>query len=251
MSDPEPADVRRYYDVWTEKYLEFFGESIQARRPAREEDLLAYLLEHSGIRDRQRVLDAGCGVCGPARFFAVRRDVVIDALTVSPVQIEIARERNEAAGLSGRIRPRLGDFHELTALYGREQFDLVYFFESLSHSPRPGDVIRQVYEVLKPGGIVYIKDYFILPKQDPEEQRRVLEVIERVDRTFAVKTAWTAQIQGELRAAGFLRLFARRLQFADDDSAWRQFDGKHRFDLFAGADPFEWSEWQELRYQKP
>lgn len=251
MSDPEPADVRRYYDVWTEKYLEFFGESIQAHRPAREEDLLSYLLEHSGIRDGQRVLDAGCGVCGPARFFAARRNVTIDALTVSPVQIGIARERNEAAGLSSRIRPLLGDFHELTALYGREQFDLVYFLESLSHSPRPGHVIREVYEVLQPGGIVYIKDYFTIPHDDPEEQRRILEVIERIDRTFTVKSAFVAEIERELRAAGFFRLFSRRLQFDGDDSVWRQFDGKHQFDVFAGGQSFQCWEYQELRYQKP
>jgi cyclopropane fatty-acyl-phospholipid synthase-like methyltransferase len=251
MSDLEPADVRAYYDVWTQKYLEFFGESIQAHRPTREEDLLSYLLEHSGIRDGQRVLDAGCGICGPARFFAARRDVVIDALTVSPVQIDIARERNEAAGLSSRIRPILGDFHELTKLYGREQFDLVYFLESLSHSSRPGDVIREVYEVLKPGGIVYIKDFFILPQATEEEQQRAFEVVARVDRTFAVKSAWVAEIQRELRAAGFLELFAHRLQFTDDDTVWRRFAGKHHFDLYAGAETFECWEWQELRFQKP
>jgi cyclopropane fatty-acyl-phospholipid synthase-like methyltransferase len=251
VPDLEPADVRRYYDVWTEKYLELFGESIQAHRPSREEDLLTYLLEHSGLRDGQRVLDAGCGICGPARFFGARRNITIEALTISPVQMGMAMERNAAAGLADRIRVRLGDFHELTALYGREQFDLVYFLESLSHSTRPGDVIREVYSVLKPGGIVYIKDFFILPRPTAEEQRRVLEVIERVDRTFAVKSPWVADIERELRQAGLHKLFAHRLQFVDDDSVWRQFAAKHHFDLYGGADSFECWEWQELRYQKP
>jgi cyclopropane fatty-acyl-phospholipid synthase-like methyltransferase len=251
MPDLQPEDVRRYYDVWTEKYLEFFGESIQAHRPSREEDLLAYLLEGLGLRDGQRVLDAGCGICGPARYFAASRDIDIDALTISPVQVAIALQRNENAGLAERIRVTLGDFHELIALYGRERFDVVYFLESLSHSSRPGHVIREAYGALKPGGILYIKDFFILPQPTPEQQQRALEVIERVDRTFAVRSPWVAEIENELRQAGLLKLFARRLQFTDDDSIWRRFAGKHRFDLYGGADPFECWEWQELRYQKP
>src|SRR5262249_26000618 len=149
----------------TEKYLEFFGESIQAHRPSREEDLLDYLMTQAGIRDGQHVLDAGCGVCGPARHFARKRQITIEAVTISPVQVQIARERNRDPGLGDRVNVTLGDFHQLAGIYGREAFDLAYFLESLSHSSRPGEVLRSVYEVLKPGGIVYIKDFFILVRE--------------------------------------------------------------------------------------
>ena len=247
----QPSDVRRYYDEWTEKYLEFFGESIQAHRPSRESDLLDYLMTQAGIRHGQHILDAGCGICGPARHFARHRQCTVEALTISPVQAAIAGERNRAAGLDARIHVTVGDFHELTGIYGRETFDLVYFLESLSHSSRPDQVLRSVYEVLKPGGIVYIKDFFILVRDTPEEQERVLKVIERIDATFAVKSPWPSDIRDALRRAGFLPLLVTNPRFEDDRSVWRQFAGKHQFDLYGDQEPFECWEWLEMRSQKP
>jgi SAM-dependent methyltransferase len=247
----EPADVGEYYNAWTEKYLHDFGDCIQAHRPTREEDLLEYLLTRAGLRDGQRVLDAGCGVCGPARYFAAHRNVEIDAITVSNVQAEIARAKNAAAGLGERIRVTAGDFHRLGAIYGREQFDVAYFLESLSHSSSPAEALAAAYEVLKPGGIVYIKDYFIRSCADPDEQARVLEVVARVDALFATKTAWAAAIRDELRRAGFLPLWVARPQFEVDNGPWQRFESRNELDLFGGAPSFDWSEWWEMRYQKP
>jgi cyclopropane fatty-acyl-phospholipid synthase-like methyltransferase len=249
--DPHPAIVSEYYDAWTEKYVESFGECIQAHRPSREGDLLEYLMTRTGLRSGQRVLDAGCGICGPARYFAGKRELFIEALTVSPVQATMARSLNQAAGLEQRIRVSLGDFHDLVGIYGREQFNVVYFLESLSHASRPAEVIRSAHEVLLPGGIIYIKDFFIRPCDSEEEQRSVLEVIARVDRLFAVKTAWAAEIKDHLRRAGFLPLFASKPQFEVDNSRWQQFESRHHFDLFDGQDSFDWSEWWEMKSQKP
>jgi SAM-dependent methyltransferase len=247
----EPADVRAYYDAWTEKYLHDFGECIQAHRPTHEADLLEYLMGRAGIRDGQRLLDAGCGVCGPARYFAQRRAVRVDAITVSPVQADMARARNAAAGLDDRICVTVGDFHVLVDLYGREQFDLVYFLESLSHSPRPAAALASAYEVLAPGGTVYIKDYFIRRCDDEQEQRRVLDVVARVDRLFATRTAWVSDIEQALRRAGFVPLWTAKPQFTVDNGPWQQFERRNNLDLFAGAPSFDWSEWWELRYKKP
>jgi cyclopropane fatty-acyl-phospholipid synthase-like methyltransferase len=247
----QPADVRRYYDEWTEKYLEFFGESIQAHRPSSETELLDYLLKQAGIRDGQHVLDAGCGICGPARHFAKARAITVEAVTISPVQAEIARQRNREAGLDERIRLTVGDYHHLVEIYGRERFDLVYFLESLSHSTRPGEVLRSAYEVLRPGGIVYVKDFFILVKETPEEQQRVLNVIERIDATFAVKSPWPEEIRVALREAGFLPLFVTNPTFEVDNTTWQRFAGKHRFDLYGAEASFECWEWLEFRSQKP
>jgi SAM-dependent methyltransferase len=251
VRDVEPADVSAYYDAWTDKYLADFGDCIQAHRPTREADLLEYLLTRAALRNGQRVLDAGCGVCGPARYFAAHRDLRIDAITVSPVQAGIARARNAAARLDRRIDVTVGDFHHLTDVYPRERFDAVYFLESLSHSSRPDRTLASVYEVLKPGGTVYVKDYFIRACEDAHEQQRVLDVVARVDRVFATKTAWAADVRGAFARSGFLPLWVGTPQFEVDNRRWQQFERRHQFDLFAGAPPFDWSEWWEMRYQKP
>jgi cyclopropane fatty-acyl-phospholipid synthase-like methyltransferase len=247
----EPANVRDYYDEWTIKYVEDFGDCIQAHRPTDDDDLLDYLLTRAGLRDGQSVLDAGCGVCGPARYFARRRNIHLDTITISPVQAEIARAGNIAAGLDDRIHVTVGDFHRLSEIYGRERFDTVYFLESLSHSARPGETLAEVYAVLKPGGTVYVKDYFIRPVDDEQEQQRVLAVVARVDRLFATKTAWADDIKSEFRHAGFFCRWTERPQFTVDNSRWQQFEARHHLDLFDGGPSFDWSEWWEMRYQKP
>ena len=119
------------------------------------------------------------------------------------------------------------------------------------HSPDPGRALAGVYEVLKPGGIVYIKDFFIKPCATAEERRRVLRVIERVDRLFAVKTAEAGEIIGHLRAAGFLQVWVEPPRFQVDNTRGQEFERRHRFDLFEGDDSFDWSQWLELKFQKP
>lgn len=247
----EPASIAAYYDAWTERYLDCFGESIQAHRPDSEESLLNYLFGRIGLRDGQRVLDAGCGVCGPARHFAAQANVQICAVTLSPRQVEIAQARNEQAGMAARIDVRVGDFHDLPAIYGRERFDVVYCLESLSHSADPLRAIRGAYEVLEPGGFLYIKDYFIRPCADPAEQARVLDVVERVDGLFATKTAWSRDVRRCLDEAGFLAVFAGPPQFAVNNRPWQEFEKNNSIDLFCGQDSFDWSEWLEIKSQKP
>ena len=248
---PAPSAVAAYYDVWTDRYLEHFGNTIQANRPTRLEDLHEYLAGRAGIRDGKRVLDAGCGVCGPGIAFARRHAITVEALTISPVQARMAEARVAEAGLSDRIRVRVGDFHRLESLYGREEFDLVYFLESLSHSPRPERALAGAFEVLKPGGILYVKDYFIRPCQSPEERERVMRVIANVDRLFAVKTPLAADVIGHLRAIGFLPVWIEHPRFQVDNRPWQAFEREHGFDLFDGQPSFDWSEWLELKFQKP
>jgi SAM-dependent methyltransferase len=243
--------VADYYDVWTERYLEHFGDTIQAHRPTRQEDLHAYLLRRMGLRDGKRALDAGCGVCGPSSYFARQRRVTIEALTISPVQARMAAARLAADRLDDRVRVRVGDYHELPALYPRDEFDLVYFLESLSHSPDPARVLRGAFEVLRPGGCVYIKDFFVRPCATPAERARVLRVVANVDRLFAVKTPEADHVIRALRAAGFLPLWIERPAFEVDNGPWQAFERQHAFDLFDGDAPFDWSQWLELKFQKP
>jgi cyclopropane fatty-acyl-phospholipid synthase-like methyltransferase len=73
-----------------------------------------YLAELAGVAPGDRILDAGCGVGGPALAIArALPDVVIDGVTFSEVQAKMARERIAAANLADRVRVHLADFHRL------------------------------------------------------------------------------------------------------------------------------------------
>jgi SAM-dependent methyltransferase len=119
-----------------------------------------------------KILDAGCGVCGPAAWFAEHRAVTIEALTISPVQVREAQVRVGARGLADRITVREGDFHRLTEIYPAESFDRVLFLETICHAHDYRLVLEQAERVLKPGGCLYVKDFYC---QDFRSKPELLE----------------------------------------------------------------------------
>lgn len=246
----DPKDVGRYYDAWTLRYIAAFGSCIQAHRPTDDTVFLDYLAARIGFAPGMRALDAGCGVCGPACHFAMNTGTLIDAITISPVQVQRAQAAIEEAGLTQQVRVMLGDFHDLAALYPENSFDLVYFLESLSHSAEPARAIRSAHDVLRPGGCIYIKDFFIRPSENEEKQREVLQVISRVNDLFEVETAWACDILRSLEEAGFAKLFVEHPAFTVDNSRWQDFERSNDIDLFAGKESFDWSEWLEIKFQK-
>lgn len=246
-----PESVGEYYDQWTERYFAGFGDTFQACRPTHTADLHQYILERSGIRDGERVLDAGCGICGPSLYFASHRDLLIDAVTVSEHQVTMARERVRRAGLEGKVKVYLADFHRLDDHFPAARFDRVLFLESLSHSADTLAALRSVFRVLRAGGVVYIKDFFEKQCDCDEERRRVREVIERVNRTFVLKTPVLRRTVELLREVGFVQLSMGSVEFPNDTSVWRRFNDLHAFDVYGGNPPFPWSDWCELRFMKP
>lgn len=154
------SGVRAYYDQNTQAYLDGFGEIFQGSRPASTEDLMRHIAEGARIHDGLRVLDAGCGVCGPATWLAGHHDLKLEALTLSEVQVQAGRKRVAAKGLQDRISVRVGDFHRLTDLYAENSFDRVLFLESICHAQDYRAVLHQAWQVLKPGGLLYIKDFY-------------------------------------------------------------------------------------------
>lgn len=155
-----------FYDRWTELFLDGFGPIFQAGivrtgDPPREDpqrSVLA-LAERAGVRDGDRVLDAGCGVAGPATIIAGHLPgVVIDGVTNSARQAVIARRRVAEEALTSRVRIHVADYHSLPFRSG--SFDQVLFFETTGYSTDLETMYREAYRVLEPAGRLYVKDVF-------------------------------------------------------------------------------------------
>ena len=97
--------VGKFYDNTTDAFLQVYGEVIQAFRTKDVSGLLHYQASAMGLKPGMRLLDAGCGVCGPAIFFAKNYGVEVDAVTASEIQAEIAAKKIEAAGMSHLVTP--------------------------------------------------------------------------------------------------------------------------------------------------
>lgn len=158
-------EVAAYYDETTGSYLDAVGATLQSgllgsdeRRESSRDTNLEWA-RRAGIRPGDRILDAGCGVCGPAIDIARAIDGVrIDGLTISPVQAELAAERIREAGLGDRVFVHLRDYHEPG--FDDCTFDQVLFLEASGYSHDPQRLFSEALRVLRPGGQLYLKDIF-------------------------------------------------------------------------------------------
>lgn len=153
-------DVAAFYNEQTDNFLKVYGNVIQAFRTRNINTLLDYQISEIGLKPGMKVLDAGCGICGPAAYFADQAGCDIEAITISGVQVRMAKEYIKSCKHGDRINVREGDYHLLDQYYGENYFDAIYFLESFGHAHDHTQVLDAAWKVLKPGGLIYIKDLF-------------------------------------------------------------------------------------------
>ena len=177
--DGRGADVRRYYDLNTWKFLltgsqraihrELWGAGVTNRGEA-VHHAHALVLEELGPDDR-RVLDLGCGVGTATLYLAERRPVEVVGVSISPAQVRHA-ERYAAQGGArpGTVRFVTADFTALPDdLAG---FDLAFAIESFVHADPAAAFFREAARVLRPGGaLVVIDDVRTGHPADPADRR--------------------------------------------------------------------------------
>ena len=199
------AEIREYWKNTHSAYLENVGTTFQAgylvagseEPSARHSNEL--LAAAAGVSPRDTVLDAGCGVCGPAIDIARHIEGVrIAGVTVSSEQAATAADLIRSAGLSNSIGVTVADFHQLP--FPAALFDVVYFFESAGYSYDPRALFTEVWRVLRPGGAVYVKDVFLRDGIPSERARRELS---EFDRVFAFRTRSPGELSIALADAGF------------------------------------------------
>jgi cyclopropane fatty-acyl-phospholipid synthase-like methyltransferase len=168
-----------------------------------------YLAELAGVTPGDRVLDAGCGVGGPAMAIArAVPEVVIDGVTVSEVQARLARELIAEAGLADRVRVHVADFHQLPFREG--SFDVALYFEVTSYAPDRKSLYRESARILRPGGTVYVKEIF--RGEDPLTEPQRLSVA-AFDELWACRIPTLSETKRAMRAAGFVGIRAREFPF--------------------------------------
>lgn len=212
-----PQSVATFYDQTTDKFLEVYGEIIQAFRTNNVADYLNYTAQSMQLTDDMYVIDAGCGVCGPACHFAgIMDNLKIDAVTISPVQVEKCITNIELKNLQGHINIQLGDYHKLNEIFPLNSADRVYFLESFGHSNDKTKLIDAAFQVLKPGGKLYIKDLFLRESSNEWEQQRINEIAEQINMAYEYQIADLNEVLSVIRRKGFIVEFIRPPQVERD-----------------------------------
>lgn len=202
--DRHALEVGRFYDTHHDQFMKVYGEVIQAFRTKDVRDLLNYQIGSIGLQPGQRVLDAGCGVGAPAVHFARHAGVQVDAITASRTQCDAARRQVAAEKLIDRVTVVHGDYHRLDHYFDRGAYDVVYFLESFGHSRAKQRVVEVCWEMLKPGGALYIKDLFARVPLRPEHAAAIAREIRKIDEAYRYQIGNLNVLLDDVRRKGFI-----------------------------------------------
>lgn len=197
-------DVRQHYKEYWKKYQEEYGSVLQAYRPADTEAMLSFELEFGKFEDGMHVLDAGCGVCGPAIYFAKQKKLKIKGITLSEEQKAIADSLIEKDQLKADIDVEIADFHQVAEIFEANTFDRVMFMESFCHSPNPYAVLTGVRKVMKPNGLLVIKDYVMHDaRREPELHKEQQKFARLSFDSYKYHMMYLGQLKYLLKLSGF------------------------------------------------
>ncbi len=212
-----PEAVGEFYNRFNDKFVQVYGEVIQAYRTTDVTKLLDYEIASIGFEKGMRVCDAGCGVCGPAIYFAEKCGVKIQAVTISNIQAQEALKKIQKKNIQEKISVHQGDYHQLGKIFGKEQFDVVYFLESFGHSFNHTLAIESAWEVLKPGGFLYVKDLFRKLAVIPEHQPKIDYEISRINEAYRYNIADLNVVLEAIRKQGFAIMFVKTIDLKLED----------------------------------
>ena len=192
---------------------------LRSHRWRTAENSAAYLLDH--LRPGQELLDVGCGpgtiTLGLAARVAPGRVVGVDA---SGEVIAAARAAATDAGATN-VSLLTGDAYRLQ--FGEGTFDVVHAHQVLQHLSSPVSALTEMARVLRPGGILAVRDGdyggFVWAPADPL-LTRWLELYHQVTAHNGAEADAGRHLAAWVRAAGFTeaRVTTSTWTFADPES---------------------------------
>ncbi len=209
MASGSSEDVRVFYNNNTDKFIQVYGDIIQAFRTKDVKDYLDYTIRSAELSDGQKILDAGCGIGGPASYFASKLQSDIIGITISDYQVRKSKGIIEKTTLKGTVEIKLGDYHQIDKLFGENVFDRVLFLESFGHSSHQEMLIEKAFHVLKPGGILYIKDLFKREHPNEADGEKIDNIVKAINQTYVYNIPDFTEVMKVIRRLNFILLFVK------------------------------------------
>lgn len=140
----QPIGSRQFYD------------EIEARKFLVEPHIPLFA-NFSSMKGK-KVLEIGCGL-GVASINFARAGAQVTAVDLSNESLAVAKKNAEVCGVADRIQFHQGNSENLSNILPADQFDLIYSFGVIHHSPHPDKILRAVRPYLKADGQLKIMVY--------------------------------------------------------------------------------------------
>lgn len=167
--------INRYYidTAWDYKYLWItkafalhFGYYDQKAK--RHKDALLrmneVMVESASIKDREKILDAGCGLGGSSIWLAKNKNCQVTGTNIVNSQIRQAKENAKNEGVEYKVNFIQADYATLPIQ--DETYDVFWALESIVHAPDKKAVIREAFRILNNGGRIVMTEYLL--RENPE-----------------------------------------------------------------------------------
>ena len=174
--------IVEHYDFVSPYYRSLWGEHLHhgywIRGDESKEEAQLQLTEHlaelANVQTGSTVLDIGCGFGGSSLYLAQKYKARATGITISPVQVEMARKAATAAQLDARFL-----LMDAEALDFPHRFELLWSVESISHYHDHRSFFANAVRFLKPGGVFALTDWFKNAGLSAAQERKFIEPIER------------------------------------------------------------------------
>jgi len=192
----------QYKLVWSPEHLHYGwwddGVSSHAASLTRMLEVLANA--GSVYFPGTKVLDAGCGTGGTARWLAEARGAQVVGVSVVPEQIAEANRIRLRKGVRG-VRFFCADYRDLPL--PNESFEVVFAIESSCYARPKLDFLTEAFRVLEPGGRLVVADFY----RTGQATQRLERCLEEWEQDWAMPRLQTPdEWYDDLLTAGFSRV---------------------------------------------
>ncbi len=163
-----------YHSLWGEHLHHGYWIRGDESKEEAQVQLTRHLAELANMQTGATVLDIGCGFGGSSLYLAKEYNARATGITISPVQVEMARKAAAAAHLDTQFL-----LMDAEALEFPQQFDVLWSVESISHYHDHRGFFANAARFLKPGGAFALTDWFKKPGLSPAQRRKFIEPIDK------------------------------------------------------------------------
>lgn len=115
------------------------------------------LADQLPVQASDHILDIGCGLGGPARYFATRFGCRVSGIDITPSFVEAANKLTALIGCEDQVTIQQGDGQHLP--FADRVFDGAYAQHVTMNISDRGGFFAEVYRVLKPGAFFALTEH--------------------------------------------------------------------------------------------
>lgn len=138
------------------------------------ERMIDVIVEPVGIVPDSHVVDAGCGIGGTALYLAKTRRCRVSGINVNRKQLEIARQKVRQSELHHLVCVEYANCSEYLP-FADNSIDVVVNIESACYYDDRQQFLREVYRILKPGGVIAATDWMSRDRLSPDQYEKYIQ----------------------------------------------------------------------------